>query len=217
MKLNPNIILVLSITFLGLHACITESSQNEATVENLNTEQSNIFKKEYSDSVYRYVEYDSAHYRITNKYFLNGDLFAIHKVDTIIKIDSILYFDFENNKIAQKGQRTHPHAINIGKWFSLKTKVPIIYANYDDSMNVNYLKAIKIANQHDFNFPDINISIVRTGNIEQWGIYRLSDTKTPQTILINCKTGEVEEYDWNLMNDAVKNVITSTNSHGMNN
>jgi len=201
MKLKPNIILILSIIFIGLYACKTESSQNEANVEILNNEKSDLLKKEYSDSACRYIEYDSAQYRITKKYFLNSDLFAIHMVDTITKIDSITYG--KHNKISYIGQRTYPNGIAIGRWHTPDYSESKIDANYDDSLEINYWEAIEIAKNNNFKFPKIEVVMIQSGN-KQWGIYRIDDAQIPQSIMIDCKTGQLIKLEFNLKTETEK-------------
>lgn len=199
MKITPFLIFLSCALF---HNC---SSKDSEQLTNNMEENSGISEKystkEYSDSVFKYVEKDSANYRITQKYFLNGEMFAIHKVDTINKIDSITYY--KQNRISYTGQRTYPNGIDIGKWHTPDYSKSRIDANYDDSLEINYWEAIEIAKKNKFTFPKIEVLMIQSGN-KQWGIYRIDDAKFPQSIMIDCKTGKMKKLEYNLKSDTDK-------------
>lgn len=152
-------------------------------------------KREYTDSTFKYIEYDSAQFRIQYKYFLNnGELFAIHKIDTVQKIDSVSYF--KKNVISWKELRTYPNGIHIGKWYKIKTKKP--FANYDDSLQVNYWEAIDLAQKKGFELPEIEVTMIMDLDGSFWGFYRVNDAQEPQSLLIDTKTGVCREIKLNL-------------------
>lgn len=152
-------------------------------------------KKEYTDSTFKYSDYDSAQFRIQYKYFLHhGGLFAIHKIDTVQKIDSISYF--KNNVLSWKELRTYPNGINIGKWYQTNSKKPFV--NYDDSLVVNYWKAIHLARKRGYVFPEIEVTMIMDPERSFWGFYRVNDAQEPQSLLIDTKTGVCREIKLNL-------------------
>ena len=195
MKAAPCIITILF--GISLQACFTDSSHKIEPVEKgIDKLPNNYIRKEYSDSAFKYVIVDSANYVITQKYFLNDDLFVIHKVDTINKIDTVTYFN--NNEVSYTGQRTHPNGVAIGKWSTHSHSFSLIDINYDDSLDVNYSEAIDLALKNGFRFPNIEVTIVEYNDETYWGIYRVFDSQIPQSILIDCKTGDVKKYELNL-------------------
>ena len=164
----------------------------------LNSESALEIKKDvYSDSIMRYVEFDSAYFHITEKYFLKAKMpFAIHRVDTLRKIDSITYF--KKNTPLYTAIRTHPNGIEIGVWKQNDQQKSII-ANFDDSLQVNYWEAVKIAKQKGFNFPNMEVTIIQSTSNPSWGFYRINnDKQMPQSLLIDTKTGRISELKVNI-------------------
>ncbi|RYM34550.1 hypothetical protein ERX46_04030 [Brumimicrobium glaciale] len=109
--------------------------------------------KEYSDSAHRYIETDSAEFRIIKKYFLNNEgLFAIHRINLEQKMDSVTYF--RNNKLSYGGLAIYPNNSPIGQWTSHDSTVPYIFRDYD-TLQYTYWKALEIANENGFKLPHI--------------------------------------------------------------
>lgn len=196
-----------TLFFCGLfiQACTTDSSNKLESKETEITETTEIPddkypKREYSDSIARYVVYDSAEYRITQKYYHNADLAIFNKLDTFNKINYKTYY--RSDTISYFGQFIHPNNIKIGKWHRPDYSPSFIDANYDDSSNVNYWEAMEIASKKGFNFPNIEVSISIDSSIStyctSWIVYRVNDTILPQSILIDCETGEVVEFEYNI-------------------
>jgi hypothetical protein len=158
--------------------------------------------KEYSDSAHRYIETDSAEFRIIKKYFLNNeDLFAIHRINLEQKMDSVAYF--RNNKLSYGGLAIYPNNSPIGQRISLDSTVPYIFRDYD-TLQHTYWKALEIANENGFKFPHIEAVEVSDEEAKYWGFYRIDNDSTPQTLLVNMHNGKTKELEYNIKTDTNK-------------
>lgn len=183
--MTPSQLVQLLVLCLLVKGCVQQGPEQAAKVESPDG------KRAFVDSTFRYVEYDSAHYRIQYKYFLEkGELFAVHFMDTLRKIDSVTYF--KKNRPSFTRKTTTPNGINIGKWHTLDPKRSV-YANYDDSLNVNYWEALTIAQQRGYSLPKIEVSMLREEDRDWWMFYPLNHKGLSNSLLVNCENGTVRE------------------------
>lgn len=197
--------MILCFYLVAIASCTSGSGKRAEKNNELvqNEFPANYKKNEFSDSAYRYLQIDSGNFKITHKFFLNGDLFVIHKVDTIHKIDFVTYF--KNGLVSYTGQNTYPNNIPFGKWRFASLHKFSLMANYDDSLNINYSEALKIAANNGFKHPFIEFTTVTINDIKFWGIYRINNEKEmPQSILINSEDGTIKKIEYNLQSETDK-------------
>jgi hypothetical protein len=187
--MNPIKLIQFLFFYLVLQSCAQQKTDQTATTAEV---VNNDARREYVDSTYRYVEYDSAHYHIQFKYFLKkGELFAVHVIDTLQKIDSVTYFKKNIPSFTRK--TTAPNAVDIGKWYTLHPERSV-YANFDDSLKVNYWEALEMAQKRGFSLPELEVSLLHETNQESWMFYKPEHKgERTQVLLINCDNGTAQE------------------------
>lgn len=174
---------LILIVFL-IYSCNNTEEKNAQIPEETSQKEERIYpdnysKREFIDSAgAKTIEIDSLHYKISKKQF-GERITIIHRVDTIVKIDSFKVY--KNDSLITSGLRTYPNNADIGKWV-VKTK------EYKDSIidhakkwNCNYFDALKMVENEGFELVNIEASkgtfVESDGVYEKWFFEIVNDSK----------------------------------------